>query len=116
MSPVALGASRVAGSTATSLVVEEDALVLVLEPLLRLGLLDLVVEADAPLARSPLGDARAARPLHHHEEVHTVDTCGGASRSVIALDPAASGSVQASGDNRQGGRDEKPRGREIESG
>merc|ERR1719261_1683025 len=60
-------------------VVEEDALVLVLEPLLRLGLLDLVVEADPPLARAPLGDAHAARAAHHHVKVHAVD----AGRGVV---------------------------------
>ncbi|CAH0379534.1 unnamed protein product, partial [Pelagomonas calceolata] len=51
---------------------EDDALVLLLEPLDRLVLGDAVLDADARLARLPPRDAEA-RPLQAHVEVHAVD-------------------------------------------
>merc|ERR1719247_2004497 len=63
-------------ASVASRLVEEDALVLVLEPRLRL---DLVVNADPSLPRAPLRDPHAARPLHDDVKVHAVD----ASRRVV---------------------------------
>mmetsp|Transcript_31827 Transcript_31827/g.102821 ORF Transcript_31827/g.102821 Transcript_31827/m.102821 type:complete len:218 (+) Transcript_31827:386-1039(+) len=51
----------------------EDALVLVNEPLLRLGLCALVLEPNLRPLRAPLGHTAAARPPHDHEEVHAID-------------------------------------------
>merc|ERR1719197_716969 len=51
---------------------EDDALVLLLEPLDRLVLGDAVLDADARLARLPPRDAEA-RPLEAHVEVHPIN-------------------------------------------
>lgn len=55
---------------------EDDTLVLLLEPLLGIVLLDLVVESDAGLGSSALGDALSGA-VEDDVEVHTVDTDGG---------------------------------------
>merc|ERR1719456_873649 len=55
---------------------EDDTLVLLLEPLLGVVLLDLVVESNAGLGSSALGDALSGA-VEDDVEVHTVDTDGG---------------------------------------
>ena len=56
--------------------VHQDALVLVLEPLLRLLLVNAVPNAHGRLPGAPLRHTHAARALHHDVKVHAVDAGG----------------------------------------
>ena len=58
------------------LAVQDDAVVLGLEPLHGVLLGQPVGEADPPSLAAPVTDVHA-RPSHHHVEVHAVDTNAG---------------------------------------
>ena len=56
--------------------VDEDALILVLEPLLRFLLGDAVGIANVCLARAALRNAHTSSALHHNIKIHAINASG----------------------------------------